>query len=49
MFVGTDDGVNRAGLDTERTAYAVGFVDNGKTYRLVFATGQVQRDFVALQ
>ncbi|MNT47263.1 hypothetical protein D3C72_1839620 [compost metagenome] len=42
MLVGAHDGVHRTGLDAQRTADAMGFVDAGDQQRAGFAAGQVQ-------
>ena len=43
VLVGADDGVDRTGLDAQRTADAMRFVDAGDQQRPRLAAGQVQR------
>jgi len=49
QFVGTHNGVDRAGLYAQRATYTVGFVDDGNPVRERFAAVGIQRPFGSLQ
>lgn len=49
QLIGANDGIDRARLDTQRTANAVGFVNDSNQQRAVMATCRVERELGGVQ